>query len=173
MKEGRRQSASPAVVAFAVVAREGVVDALAGAGVLLAALGRASAAEVERIGKDAQETDQAVQLAHPVLRATPTKPFRKPLKHLEPYQGIWDQAVHLPHTILCAAPAKLLSNSPALLQTVERCLSSHQRRRSANDTAESAPPPCLRCRCRWALPPVQHVFAWATSTRRGELHCHI
>ena len=65
------------MVAFAVVAREGVVNALAGAGVLLAALGRASAAEVERIGKDAQETDQAVQLAHPILRATPTQPSQK------------------------------------------------------------------------------------------------
>lgn len=59
----------PAVVAFAVVGRERVVDALAGAGRLLAALGRARAAEVERVGEDAQETNQAVQLTHPVLHA--------------------------------------------------------------------------------------------------------
>ena len=55
--------------ALAVVAGEGVVDALAGAGSLLAALGRAGAAEVEGVWIDAQEADQAVQLPDPVLHA--------------------------------------------------------------------------------------------------------
>ncbi len=87
-----KKQGAPAVVAFAVVAREGVVDALAGAGVLLAALGRARAAEVEGVGEDAQEADQAVQLPHPILRTRHT-----PSTLLTLRTGAC-QAVQLPHS---------------------------------------------------------------------------
>ncbi len=58
------------MIAFAVVLGEGVVQALAGAGVFLGGLCRALGAEVEGVGEDAQEPDQAVQLAHSVLQST-------------------------------------------------------------------------------------------------------
>lgn len=64
----RSVRAAPAVVALAVVSGERVVEALAGAGVLLAALGRAGPAEVEGVGEDAQEANQTVQLPHAVLQ---------------------------------------------------------------------------------------------------------
>ena len=55
------------MIALAVIALEGVVQRAAVAGRDLGRLGCAGAAEVEGIGEDAQEPDQAVQLAHPIL----------------------------------------------------------------------------------------------------------
>lgn len=55
------------MIALAVVALEGVVQRAAVAGRDLGRLGCAGATEVEGIGKYAQEPDQAVQLAHPIL----------------------------------------------------------------------------------------------------------
>ncbi len=59
---------SPAVVALAVILLEGVVQGAAVAGRDLGRLGSARAAEVEGVGEYAQEPDQAVQLAHAILR---------------------------------------------------------------------------------------------------------
>ena len=58
------------MVALAVVLLEGVVKGAAVAGRYLGRLGGARPAEVEGVGEDAQEADQAVQLTHPVLHRT-------------------------------------------------------------------------------------------------------
>jgi len=63
----------PAVVALAPVGFEGVVQRLAGAGLLLlllAGLGPAAVAEVVGVRVQPQEADEAVQLAHPILHKT-------------------------------------------------------------------------------------------------------
>ena len=61
----------PAVVAFAPVGSEGVVQRFAGAGLclagLLGGLAVALVAKVVGVRIDAQEPDQAVQLAHTIL----------------------------------------------------------------------------------------------------------
>ena len=59
------------MVALAVVLLEGVVEGAAVAGRDLGRLGGARAAEVEGVGEDAQEPDQAVQLAHAFLHEKP------------------------------------------------------------------------------------------------------
>ena len=61
---------SPAVVALAVIALEGVVQRAAVAGRDLRRLGGPRSAEVEGVREDAQKPDQAVQLPHPVLRGS-------------------------------------------------------------------------------------------------------
>jgi len=60
---------SPAVVALAVILLEGVVQGPAVAGWDLGGLRRARATEVEGVREDAQEPDQAIQLAHTVLQS--------------------------------------------------------------------------------------------------------
>ncbi len=70
MSLAEKRVAAPAVVALAVVALEGVVQRAAVAGWDLGRLGGAGTTEVEGVGEDAQEPDQAVQLAHSVLQST-------------------------------------------------------------------------------------------------------
>jgi len=63
------QANSPAVVALAVILLEGVVQGPAVTGWDLGGLRCARATEVEGVWEDAQESDQAIQLAHAVLQS--------------------------------------------------------------------------------------------------------
>lgn len=76
---------SPAVVALAVILLEGVVQGAAVAGWDLGSLRCARATEVEGVWEDAQESDQAIQLAHTVLHSRHNRfshPFARRMRGL-------------------------------------------------------------------------------------------